>query len=245
MDIRKGLLKKPTEYGRQSFLGLSERPSISMFSIICKSIWAWLEIFRGLVILRKRHLAVSFFGSARESLDPKYYTHAENLASSLAKAGVSIITGGAGGIMRSGNRGAFRVGGDSVGINIVLPNEQKHNNFLTESLNLKYFFTRKTILAYASEAYVFFPGGFGTLDEFFEMLTYVQTGKTDPLPIVLIGKEFWAPVIKFIDLLATKHKTIDPEDRSLFVIVDSAEEAEHYLLDIVRITDCPDSKRIF
>ena len=174
--------------------------------------------------------AVSFFGSAREVLPDKYYTDAEELAARLSNRGFAVITGGSGGIMRSANKGAHRVNGESIGINISLPYEQSDNRFLKHSRIFRHFSSRKMILSCASEVYVFFPGGFGTLDEFFEMLTMIQTGVTESLPIILYGKEFWKPIVSFIkEKLSEEYMTISKEDIRLFIITDSVDEAEHYI----------------
>jgi len=145
-----------------------------------------------------------------------------------------MITGGAGGVMQAANQGAFEAKGQSVGLNIDLPNEQGENGFLTESKSFNYFFTRKVMLAFASEVYIFFPGGFGTMDELFEMLTLVQTKKIKRIPIVLVNKEYWTPLIGFIEEhLLAKYHTIDEEDTKLYVLVDSVEEAHKAVLDLV------------
>ena len=174
--------------------------------------------------------AVSFFGSAREVLPEKYYTDAEELAARLSTRGFAVITGGSGGIMRSANKGAYRVNGESVGVNISLPYEQSTNKFLKHSRSFRHFSARKIILSCASEIYIFFPGGFGTLDEFFEMLTMIQTGVSESLPIILYGKKFWDPIVLFIkEHLSEIYMTISKEDVHLFVVMDSVDEAERYI----------------
>ncbi|PIW97173.1 TIGR00730 family Rossman fold protein, partial [Candidatus Kaiserbacteria bacterium CG_4_8_14_3_um_filter_38_9] len=141
------------------------------------------------------------------------------------------------GIMEASNVGAFKVGGKSVGLNIELPFEQKLNPYTTESLNFNFFFARKVMLTFASEVYVYFPGGFGTLDEFFEIVTLIQTKKIDPLPIVLIGSEYWNPLIVWFEKdLLKKHKVINKEDLDLFKVFDSVDEAVKYILKNVDCT---------
>lgn len=205
---------------------------VGTFRSFHMSLHVFWEFFSGFLFIDGFGKAVSFFGSAREVLSEKYYTDCEELAARLSKKGFAVITGGGGGIMRSANKGAKRVGGDSVGINIRLPEEQILNTFLTHSRTFSYFFSRKTILSCASEVYIFFPGGYGTLDELFEMLTLVQTGhsETETLPILLYGETFWKPLVSFIETsLAERYKTISPKDRKLFTVVDSVDEAERYI----------------
>ncbi len=192
------------------------------------------EFVMGFELLRKQGLAVTFYGSARTKPGEPYYKQAEELAAVLAKKkGFTVITGGGAGIMEAGNVGAFKVGGQSVGLNIQLPFEQKLNPYTTESLNFDFFFSRKVMLAFASEVYVYFPGGFGTLDEFFEMLTLIQTKKIEKIPIVLYGKDFWDPVIDFFHkTLLKEYKTISKDDLDLFHVVDSVDEAYKYIVKV-------------
>lgn len=188
------------------------------------------EFVEGFELLRKHGLAATFWGSARTKPGDKYYKEAEELAAKLAKKGFAIITGGGPGIMEAGNVGAFKVGGKSIGLNIELPMEQKLNPYVTESESFDFFFARKVMLTFASEVYVYFPGGFGTLDEFFEIITLIQTKKIEPIPVVLYGKEFWTPLVSFFEKeLMKKHKTISKEDLGLFQVVDSVDEACTYI----------------
>lgn len=189
------------------------------------------EFVSGFDLLRKHGLAATFWGSARLSPGDKYYKEAEELAAQLAKKGFAIITGGGPGIMEAGNVGAFKVGGKSIGLNIKLPMEQKLNPYVTETETFDFFFSRKVMLTFASEVYVYFPGGFGTLDEFFEIITLIQTKKIEKIPVVLYGKDFWQPLIAmFEDHLLKKYKTISKEDLELFKVVDSVDEAYKYIL---------------
>jgi uncharacterized protein (TIGR00730 family) len=193
------------------------------------------EFVQGFELLREHGLAATFWGSARTNPNDKYYKDAEQLAAKLAKKGFSIISGGGPGIMEASNVGAFKVGGKSVGLNIELPFEQKLNPYTTESLNFNFFFSRKVMLTFASEAYVYFPGGFGTLDEFFEIITLIQTKKIEPIPVVLYGKEYWEPLVRFFEQdLLQKYETISPEDLKLFVVVDSVDEAYKYITKEVK-----------
>jgi uncharacterized protein (TIGR00730 family) len=163
------------------------------------------------------------------------YDDASALAGKLAKAGFTVITGGASGIMEAANKGAFEAGGKSVGLNIELPSEQGSNPYLTDSATFNYFFSRKVMLSFASEVYIFFPGGFGTLDEFLEILTLVQTRKIKRIPIILYNKGYWTPLLKFFENhLLKEYQTIDKADLSLYHVVDSVDEAYESILKLVK-----------
>ncbi|PIR85570.1 TIGR00730 family Rossman fold protein [Candidatus Kaiserbacteria bacterium CG10_big_fil_rev_8_21_14_0_10_45_20] len=192
------------------------------------------ELKDGFDFVRKYKLGVTFFGSARCTVGEKNYNAAVELAGKLSNAGFSVITGGAGGIMEAGNRGAKEAGGSSVGLNINLPHEQGTNEFVTDSMIFNYFFTRKVMLTFASELYVYFPGGFGTLDELFEILTLVQTRKIKRVPILLFGKEYWGPLTAFIDSTLKAQGLIDAEDTGLYTLVDTVEEAYEAAIDLVK-----------
>ena len=194
------------------------------------------ELIDGFALVKKYPLAATFYGSARESLhDPRMYKDAEALAGKLAQSGFAVITGGGDGIMGAANKGAKEAGGKSVGLNIQLPNEQKVNPYLTDSHTFNYFFTRRVMLSFASEVYIFFPGGFGTLDEVFEILTLVQTGKIKRIPIVMYGKEFWDPLVSYIhDELLKKQRSINKEDMDLFTVVDDVDGAYDEILKSVK-----------
>lgn len=188
------------------------------------------EFVSGFEMLRKYGLAASVFGSARFQPGDKYYKEAEQLSAQLAKKGFAIITGGGPGIMEAANVGGFKVGGKSIGFNIRLPFEQKLNPYTTESLDFDFFFSRKVMLAFASEVYIYFPGGFGTMDEFFELLTLIQTKKIERIPIVLYGRDFWDPLMDFFkNKMLKSYQTINKEDLELIQIVDSVEEAMKYI----------------
>jgi len=170
---------------------------------------------------------ITIFGSARTPEDDKWYLEARKLGNILAQNKFSVVTGGGPGIMEASNRGAFEKDGDSIGIDIKLPFEQRENAYLTKSQGFYYFFVRKVMLAYSARAYVFFPGGYGTLDELFEMLTLLQTKKIERnIPVVLVGKDFWTPLVKWIEeTVISKYQTASPEDVHIFSVVDTAEEA--------------------
>lgn len=189
------------------------------------------EFVEGFDLIRRHGLAATFFGSARATLEDEMYQHATQLAGRLVKKGFAVITGGAAGIMQAANKGAFEAGGTSVGLNIRLPNEQGYNPYLTERFEFDHFFVRKVMLTYASEVYIYFPGGFGTLDEFFEIVTLVQTGKIRKVPIVLFDKDYWTPLADVIEkTLYEKHRSINKDDMSLYTIVDSVDEAYEYIV---------------
>lgn len=185
------------------------------------------EFVDGFQFLGDIKKAVTFFGSARFSEDNRWYKVARELGKMLAKAKFSVITGGGPGIMEAGNRGASEGGGDSVGVNIQLPYEQRINPYVKKGHGFYYFFTRKVMLAYSAQAYVFFPGGYGTLDELMELLTLVQTKKIhDKIPMILVGKDFWGDLASWMKKkLLDQYQTIDGEDLKLFHIVDTAKEA--------------------
>jgi uncharacterized protein (TIGR00730 family) len=189
------------------------------------------ELVAGFELLRKHGLAVSFFGTARCGAGEEVYKQAEELAAKLAKAGFAVITGGGPGVMEAANVGAFKVGGKSIGLNIELPMEQRLNPYVTESQQFHFFFTRKVMLAFASEVYVYFPGGFGTLDELFELITLIQTKKISKTPIILYGKKFWAPMMEWVEQsLYKKYATISRDDLDIIKVVDSVDEAYDYIM---------------
>lgn len=189
------------------------------------------EFVEGYDFLSKVTTDITFFGSARLKPGSEYYMLAEELASELAKEGFSIITGGGPGIMEAANKGAFESGGESIGLNIQLPFEQRINDYVHHGMGFHFFFTRKVMLTSPSQAFVAFPGGFGTMDEIFEVMTLVQTHKMQPVPVVLFGKDFWSPLEEFMRTQMLEHyKTINAEDLELFQIVDTVEEA----MDVVR-----------
>ncbi len=189
------------------------------------------EFVEGFDLIRRYGLAVSFFGSARTSLGEDSYKDAEELAARLAKKGFAVITGGSSGIMQAANKGAFEAGGASVGLNINLPEAQMYNPYLTEKFGFDHFFVRKVMLTYASEVYIYFPGGYGTLDEFFEIITLVQTKKIRSVPIILFGKKYWEPLLGFIEkTLYEESSAIDKDDMKLYTLVDTVDEAYDYIL---------------
>lgn len=180
---------------------------------------------------RKLHFVgpcVTIFGSARFKEGHKHYEMARILAGRIAQLGFTIMTGGGPGIMEAANRGAREVGGRSVGCNIELPHEQEPNPYMDTWVNIKYFFVRKTLLSKYSYAFVVMPGGFGTLDEFFEAITLIQTKMVSDFPVVIMDKEFHNHIIQHVDLMKAQG-TISPDDTSLFIFTDDIEEAVTYI----------------
>ncbi|WP_180099226.1 TIGR00730 family Rossman fold protein [Achromobacter mucicolens] len=164
--------------------------------------------------------AVSVFGSARVSRNSPYYETTIAISSALAEAGFAVIAGGGPGIMEAANKGAFESGGTSVGLNISLPHEAHNNEYQTISLSFEYFFPRKAAFFMHSFAYVAMPGGFGTLDELFEALTLIQTGKVPPAPIVLVGSEYWSGLAEWLGDQVLGNGMIGAHDLDLFIIED-------------------------
>jgi len=183
------------------------------------------EFVEGFQFLSEFNREVTIFGSARCKPSNRWYKEARKLGNLLAECGFTVITGGGPGIMEAANRGATERGGQSVGLNIQLPMEQRINEYVKKGRGFHYFFTRKVMLAASAQAYVYFPGGFGTLDEMFEIVTLIQTGKMQKIPVVLVGKEFWAPLFDWARTTLVKEGTINPKDLELMQIVDTAEEA--------------------
>jgi len=171
--------------------------------------------------------SVGIFGSSRTSPKDHYYQEARSLAKLLAREKFAVVTGGGPGIMEAANRGAAEAGGESVGINIQLPEGERRNDYVKKGISFHYFFTRKVMFSFASRIYVFFPGGFGTLDEFFEMITLVQTKKLPkPVLIVAVGKEYWHPLFDWLEKeIYRKRGAINKQDLAIFKLVDSAKEA--------------------
>ncbi|MGE3819507.1 MAG: TIGR00730 family Rossman fold protein [Isosphaeraceae bacterium] len=189
------------------------------------------EFVYGINALAEVGAGVAVFGSARVPETSPYYADARKLGTSLAEAGFAVITGGGPGIMEAANRGAFEAGGLSIGCNIELPFEQALNPYLSISINFRYFFVRKTMFVKFSNGFVIFPGGFGTLDELFEALTLVQTGKIRRFPIVLYGSEYWGGLLDWIKTTQLDNGMISPEDLNLLILTDSLDEVRDVMVD--------------
>ncbi|MEN9622150.1 MAG: hypothetical protein RLZZ67_584 [Candidatus Parcubacteria bacterium] len=175
--------------------------------------------------------SVTFFGSARFSETHPSYIRARELSRKIVEqTGYAVVTGGAGGIMEAANRGAYEAGGKSIGMNIVLPHEQKMNEFLTASVRFYYFFIRKVALSFSAEVYIYFPGGYGTMDEFFEVITLIQARKIPKVPVICVGRDFWKNIDTLSSALRDDFKTISTGDEKVYQIVDTDEE----ILEIVK-----------
>ncbi len=183
------------------------------------------EFIRGFRALHFVGPCVTVFGSARFDEDHRYYQLARETGQRIARAKLTTMTGGGPGIMEAANRGAKEAGGYSIGCNIELPMEQEPNPYLDKFVEFRYFFVRKVMLVKYSCAFVVLPGGFGTLDEIFETAVLIQTGKIEQFPIVVMGRDYWSPVIDFIREDMTRERTISPEDLDLFTITDDPDEA--------------------
>jgi uncharacterized protein (TIGR00730 family) len=182
------------------------------------------EFVEGFESLADVGQAVTIFGSARTKPDDPYYLAAEQLAGLLAKDKFAVITGGGPGIMEAANKGALEAGGKSIGCNITLPQEQEANRYQTTSLDFHYFYVRKVMFVKYASAFVCFPGGYGTLDEFFETITLIQTLKTEALPMILYGSDYWGGLITWIEA-TLKPRFIDGEDTEIFRVVDTPQQA--------------------
>jgi hypothetical protein len=189
------------------------------------------EFVDGFEKLAKIGPCVSIFGSARTSNENKYYKLAEDIARLLTEKGYGVISGGGPGIMEAANKGAFEAGGKSVGLNIELPFEQFHNKYVDRDklLEFDYFFVRKVMFMKYSQGFIILPGGFGTMDEMFEAITLIQTGKIARFPIVLVGTEYWKGLMDWVNKSMVEAGNISPEDLNLYRLVDTAEEATEHI----------------
>ena len=182
------------------------------------------EFIEGFEILSKVGKAVSIFGSSRVKPNDKYYKMAEELAGMLVKEGYAIISGGGPGIMEASNKGAFKAGGESIGLNIEIPQEQKPNKFIKTLLNFRYFFCRKVMFVKYASAYVVFPGGYGTMDEFFEALTLIQTKRINSFPVILVGEKYWKELVEWINGELVSRNYISKKDTNIFHVADTSQE---------------------
>jgi uncharacterized protein (TIGR00730 family) len=175
--------------------------------------------------------AVTIFGSSRVGDEDPWYRAARETARLLGESGFTVITGGGPGIMEAGNRGAREAGALSIGLNIELPHEQHHNPYIDRAVDFRYFFVRKTMFVKYSTAFIVFPGGFGTLDELFESLTLIQTGKIEHFQVVLMSTAYWQPLLQWLRTYVAAEGKIDPEDLQLVRITDDPAEAVRIVID--------------
>ncbi|MBU4149671.1 MAG: TIGR00730 family Rossman fold protein [Candidatus Omnitrophica bacterium] len=182
------------------------------------------EFVDGFDELSKIGPAVTVFGSAKTRPGDKYYNLAEKTAALLSKNGFAVITGAGPGIMEAANKGAKNAKGSSIGLNIQMPVAQKPNRFITKLLDFRYFFCRKVMFVKYAKATVIFPGGYGTMDEFFESVTLIQTGRTERFPVILVGSEYWKGLIDWVKKDMLKEDRIDKKDMGIFRITDTAED---------------------
>jgi uncharacterized protein (TIGR00730 family) len=213
---------------------MSKHPQLSWSEIKSNDSWSIFKIMsefvEGYEALQRVGPCVSIYGSARTGPDTPTYASAREVAQRLVDAGYGVITGGGPGVMEAGNRGAQDRNGVSVGLNIELPFEQKHNDYIDPDtcINFDYFFVRKVMFVKYSQAFVVMPGGFGTMDELFEALTLMQTFKIDKQPIILYDSTFWSGLLDwFKDIMETRYQTISPGDNDLFKMADSPDEVIH------------------
>ncbi len=207
------------------FLGGKRRHSDNVES----AVRYFLEFLRGFEFLSIEEPTVTVFGSARFAEGHRYYELARKLGSALAEDGFAVMTGAGPGIMEAANRGAHEAGGLSIGANINLPLEQHANPYVDRLIEFEHFFVRKVMLVKYSCAFVIMPGGYGTLDELFETLTLMQTGKIDGFPIVALGCEFWEPMIDFFQARLVAEGTIDADDIERIFMTDSVDEAVAFI----------------
>ncbi len=182
------------------------------------------EFVEGIERLHDIGPAVTIFGSARIKEDDPIYKKTEEMAALFVKSNFAVITGGGGGVMEAGNRGALKAGGTSVGMNIVLPFEQKPNKYSNVNLEFKYFFIRKVMFVKYATAYIIMPGGLGTLDELFEAVTLIQTHRIKPFPVILVGSDYWSGLLEWIKATLLEHHNISHNDLEILQLMDDPEE---------------------
>jgi uncharacterized protein (TIGR00730 family) len=242
LEARNAPLKSNVSLNRSIRLGaptedeeLLKRPPAPPADFTRSDTWRVLRIMgefvSGFDTLASLGAAVTIFGSARTTDEDPMYWQVVELAKQLSEAGFAIITGGGPGVMEAGNRGAREAGGMSVGCNIELPFEQGTNAYVDVSINFRYFFVRKMMFMKYSEAFVIFPGGFGTMDELFESLTLIQTGKVRNFPVILFGSAYWTGLVDWIKQTMLAEGKISPQDIDLLIVTDSVEEAAQRIID--------------
>lgn len=217
------LREKYANSERRFLAGKRNRRRDFLFSL--KVMW---EFLKGFNAFKNIGPCITVFGSARFDENNKWYKKTVEIGGRISELGLTVLSGGGPGIMEAANRGAFEKKGRSVGCNIVLPFEQHLNPYVDYSVTIRYFFVRKVFLIKYSYGFVVMPGGMGTLDELFEALTLIQTGKIEGFPVVLFGTEYWKKMIEFLDVMVTE-KTISPNDLNLLLVTDSVDETIEHL----------------
>ncbi|MBW1847815.1 MAG: TIGR00730 family Rossman fold protein [Deltaproteobacteria bacterium] len=193
------------------------------------------EFVEGVEVLHDIGPAVSIFGSARSKPGAPEYKKAEEIAALFVKNNFAVITGGGGGVMEAANKGAAEAGGTSVGMNIILPFEQKPNKYSNVNIEFNYFFIRKVMFVKYALAYIIMPGGFGTLDELFEAVTLIQTHRIKPLPVILVGKDYWTGLLDWIKTCLLDEKRLSPEDFDILQVIDDPKEIVKAVKKIVMV----------
>ncbi len=214
-------------YNVKSNNGFTKEDTWRIFRILA-------EFVDGFEVLSQVGKAVSIFGSSRSKPDNKYYKLAEETAYLLAKEGFAIITGGGPGIMEAGNKGARRAKGKSIGLNIQIPMEQKSNEYIDDLLDFRYFFVRKVMFVKYAKAFVIMPGGYGTLDEFYEAINLIQTERIQKFPVVLFGKEYWTGMVEWLRSKVLENGNISSGDLNLFHYADTPKEAVKIIKDFYK-----------
>ncbi|MEN9346252.1 MAG: hypothetical protein RLZZ60_1721 [Bacteroidota bacterium] len=228
MNLKNNMENKNNRF-RNSEIEFLKGPQ-SRFKEFLFSIKVLIEFIRGFRVLHFVGPCITIFGSARFKEDHPHYQNARGLAALIARKGFTIMTGGGPGIMEAANRGATEVGGKSVGCNIVLPFEQNPNPYLQKYTNIRYFFVRKVLLLKYSYGLVAMPGGYGTMDELFEVLTLIQTTMIKKYPVVVFGREYHQKLLAYIDEMC-EVGTISPEDKHLFLVTDNIQEAYEFIVN--------------
>ena len=217
-----------TEAGLKDLTAFSE-----LYGMNAEEPWRIFRIMSEFIdsfeVMARHKRLVSVFGSARTKPDDPVYQDCVRLGELLTDGGYGVLTGGGPGIMEAANRGAWNKNGDSVGLNIKLPMEQHPNTYQTESLDFRYFFVRKVCFLKYAVGIVVYPGGFGTLDEFSEALTLIQTSKVRTVPLVAVGKEYWGPLFDWFRTTMVRDRMINEDDLDLFYVADNADDAFHHI----------------
>ena len=230
---RRGRLTTAGGNGRTADRALLERPCSGETGDPWRALRILSEFVEGFDALAGIPPGISVFGSARIGRGDPMYAAARALGAAAAQAGYAVITGGGPGIMEAANRGCHEVGGVSVGCNIELPFEQQLNPYVDLGIDFRYFFVRKTMFVKYAEAFVVFPGGFGTLDELFESLTLVQTGKILHFPVVLFGSDYWAGLVDWLRQVVVAEHKVSPDDLDIFYVCDDPDAAMEHISDVL------------